>query len=214
MPIKMEGHTRRNGLNRRVFVGAAAIASTTPLMITPAAAAKTPAAIEGPYYPSPHMRFEDTDYDLTVIRGSSQKAQGTILDLRGRVVDKDGTYARGAKVEIWQCDANGRYIHSWDFGVTSRDPAFQGYGEVTTGYDGRFYFRTIRPVAYTGRTPHIHMKVTHKGETLTTQFYVAGDSGNRRDRLYRRMPEAERQLVTLNLVPVSGGLQSSVTIYL
>lgn len=212
--MKPESGARRNGVNRRVFVTGAAIAGTTPLLINPAQAARTPAAVEGPYYPAPHMRFEDTDHDLTIIRGSRQRAQGTILDLRGRVVDKDGSYARAAKVEIWQCDANGRYIHSWDLGVTIRDPAFQGYGQVTTGNDGRFHFRTIRPVAYTGRTPHIHMKVTHRDTSLTTQFYVADDPGNRRDRLYRRMSEAERQLVTLNLAQAQGGLQSSVTIYL
>ncbi len=201
-------------ITRRSLITGGVIVLASPVLVGEAQAARTPSAIEGPYYPLPEMRFADTDYDLTLIRGADRRAQGTPLELRGRVLDRQGSYARGARVELWQCDANGRYIHNRDFGFAARDRAFQGYGQVMTGQDGRFLFRTIRPVAYFGRTPHIHMKVTYAGSTLTTQFYIADDEGNLRDRLYRRMSEAERQLVTLNLVQGASTLQSSVTIYL
>lgn len=61
-----------------------------------------------------------------------------MLDEHGRPVAK-------ARVEIWQCDANGRYRHPGDRGGAPQDPNFQGYGELTTAADGAYRFRTIRP---------------------------------------------------------------------
>src|SRR5690606_40476026 len=54
-----------------------------------------------------------------------------------------------AVVEIWQCDANGVYLHPGDRGP--RDQGFQGYGRTVTDGGGSYRFRTIRPVAYGGR---------------------------------------------------------------
>ena len=82
-------------------------------------------------------------------------------------------------VEIWQCDADGIYNHPGDDGQKRRDAAFQGYGRAEVDGDGRYAFRTIRPVAYPGRTPHIHFKVHAPGAgRLTTQMYVAGEPQN------------------------------------
>ena len=62
------------------------------------------------------------------------------------------------------------------------DAAFQGYGRVQVDAAGRYAFRTIRPVAYPGRTPHIHFKVHAPGiGRLTTQMYVAGERLNASD---------------------------------
>ena len=93
-----------------------------------------------------------------------------------------GETVRGAMVEIWQCDARGIYNHPGDSGQRRRDAAFQGYGRVEVDAGGRYAFRTIRPVAYPGRTPHIHFKVHAPGVgRLTTQMYVAGERQNAAD---------------------------------
>ncbi|HEX3135805.1 MAG TPA: intradiol ring-cleavage dioxygenase, partial [Planctomycetota bacterium] len=71
------------------------------------------------------------------------------------------------------------------------------------GDDGAYRFRTIRPVAYPGRTPHIHVKI-RQGETelLTTQCYVNGDPGNERDGILRSITDpALRRSVVVDFTP-------------
>ena len=162
------------------------------------AAVRTPAASEGPFYPTTGMRFEDVDNDLVKISGAVRQAGGEVVRIGGRVLDADGTPLAGARVEIWQCDVKGRYLHRADFGWGSRDKGFQGFGRDVTGADGAFAFRTIKPVPYSGRTPHIHVKVLHRErERLTTQLYLPDHPSNQHDGLYRRIPPAQRDLVTL-----------------
>ncbi|PLX45679.1 MAG: protocatechuate 3,4-dioxygenase, partial [Hyphomicrobiales bacterium] len=120
--------------------------------------APTPAATEGPFYPSPDMRLKDTDNDLVKIEGAVREAGGEVIFLTGRVLSRSGQPLEGARVEIWQCDVNRRYLHRGDHGA-ARDGGFQGFGHDITGADGSYRFRTIMPVPYPGRTPHIHVKV-------------------------------------------------------
>ena len=92
---------------------------------------------------------------------------------------------KNAVVEIWQCDANGVYLHTADSGMKKdkQDKNFQGFGRFVTGSTGEYYFRTIKPVPYPGRpAPHIHFKVK-KGdrELLTSQINIAGHPGNKVD---------------------------------
>ena len=100
-----------NPARRRVvlWLGATALA---PLAVTPVLAEDrppTPRLTEGPFYPNTFPR--DTDADLTHVEGRAGVAQGTVLDVSGRVVDRTGRPRAGAKVEIWQCDATGQYHH-------------------------------------------------------------------------------------------------------
>ncbi|MGI9456654.1 MAG: hypothetical protein ACR2NU_08835 [Aeoliella sp.] len=60
-----------------------------------------------------------------------------------------------AVVEIWQVDGKGAYLHSRGESGQGREPNFQGFGRFLTGKSGEYYFRTIKPVRYPGRTPHI-----------------------------------------------------------
>ena len=160
---------------------------------------RTPSSSEGPFYPVEGMRFDDIDNDLVKVRSRVEEAGGEVIMLSGRVLDQSGNPVSGARVEIWQCDVNGRYLHHGDSGRTERDPAFQGFGHDLSGADGRYSFRTIKPVPYTGRTPHIHVKVLlNNRESLTTQFYLSDHPDNQRDWLYRRIPEARREQVTMN----------------
>lgn len=161
------------------------------------AAISTPRGSEGPFYPTPGMRFEDVDNDLVKITSEVKQAGGEVVALTGRVLDKSGNPIVGARVEIWQCDVKGRYLHRGDSGG-NRDPAFQGFGHDVSAADGGYSFRTIKPVPYTGRTPHIHVKVLiDNQELLTTQFYLPNHPDNKRDWLYRQVPQASRDLVTL-----------------
>ena len=175
---------------------------TLPVSGLARAVIPTPSGSEGPFYPTTRMRFNDIDNDLVKIDGEVERAGGEIVMLTGRVLDSAGNPVAGARVEIWQCDANGRYLHRGDSGWNSRDPAFQGFGHDLTGADGSYSFRTIKPVPYAGRTPHIHVKVLLANrERLTTQFYLPDHPGNRNDWLYQRVPQAKRELVTMNFIP-------------
>ena len=137
----------------------------------------TPRDAEGPFYPT--RIPTEADADLTRVAGRNAPAKGTPLELSGRVFSTDGKPISGAKVELWQCDALGRYHHV-DGDPGTRDENFQGYGVVTTDADGRYAFRTIRPVPYGGRPPHLHFKLAHaRAQPLTTQLYPRGESAER-----------------------------------
>ena len=181
-----------NKYRRKLLLGLAALPLST------LAATRTPPGAEGPFYPTGSMRFHDNDNDLVKIDGAVESAGGEIVRLQGRVLDTDGKPLVGARVEIWQCDVRGRYLHKGDRGSSSRDPGFQGFGKSITNADGEYWFRTIKPVPYTGRTPHIHVKVWIEGrDRLTTQFYLPDHPHNQRDWLYRNVPEDKRDQVTM-----------------
>jgi protocatechuate 3,4-dioxygenase beta subunit len=201
--------SRRTLLTR----GAGLLAATAaPAWLTPALAQTalrpTPSQTEGPYYPV--TLPADTDFDL-LRSGSVAYGKGQPAWVEGVVTDTRGVPVAGAVVEIWQCDQAGHYHHPGDGGRA--DPAFQGFGQVTVGRDGRYRFRTLRPAPYSGRTPHIHVKVKlDRQELLTTQMYVAGDPGNERDFLWRRLGEQGQAALTRSFVPGSDGLRAEFPI--
>ena len=189
---------------RRVFLQR--LATATAVAAAPSWAASallTPEQTAGPFYP-PELPLDD-DNDLVHVAGQEKPAQGLKTDLTGRILDRNGTPLDDVRIEIWQCDANGRYRHPRDPGQQPIDPGFQGIGHTVTDAAGRYRFLTIRPVPYPGRTPHIHVAVYPKGEPpFVTQLYVAGESRNEEDFLYRRIATESRHLVTVPFEPVSG----------
>jgi protocatechuate 3,4-dioxygenase beta subunit len=185
------------------LIGAPALWLGARAQQTPARRA-TPAQTEGPFYPV--QLPQDSDNDL-LRNGTLNYGRGQPARVEGSVVDLDGRPVAGAQVEIWQCDDQGHYHHPGD--GARADPAFQGFGRVTVGADGRYAFRTIRPVAYSGRAPHIHVKVKLGArELLTTQLYVEGDSGNARDGIWRRLDATDRAAVTVPFVASADGVQA------
>jgi protocatechuate 3,4-dioxygenase beta subunit len=161
----------------------------------------TPAQTEGPFYP--RTIPADRDADLTQVAGHGTTAQGTRLYFAGRVVTRDGRAHAGATVELWQCDVFGHYHHVGDEG-SPRDDGFQGYGIATTDADGRYAFKTIRPVAYGGRVAHLHLKVrTASGAALTTQVYIEGDTADR-DPVLAGSPKGTREQLTMALAAALG----------
>jgi len=165
------------------------------------------AMTEGPFYPPQRWRGDDGDWDadLATVRRGGQvlQARGELLGLSLRVLDTQGRAIDGAQVEIWQCDALAAYRHpSVAATPGSFDPGFQGFGAGHSASDGTLAFRTIRPVPYPGRTPHIHVKLRHAsfGE-VTSQLFVADDPGNARDFLWRQLGAADRGALAMVLRP-------------
>lgn len=193
---------------RRLFLASAALASAH-FAVRGAFAddlTRTPKQTEGPFYPD---RLPlDTDNDLLVLNDSLTPAVGTVVHLTGTVTDVKGTPLRNALVEIWQCDANGVYLHSADSGgkKDKQDKQFQGFGRFLTGSKGEYYFRTIKPVPYPGRTPHIHVKVKRGGkELLCTQCYNKGEPQNARDGVLRGIRDPKQlAAVMVDWQPVAG----------
>jgi protocatechuate 3,4-dioxygenase beta subunit len=115
-----------------------------------------------------------------------------------------GSPIQNAVVEIWQVDNRGVYLHSADSGRRQRDTNFQGFGRCATGRKGEYYFRTIKPVPYSGRTPHIHVMVKKGGrELLTTQIFLNGHPQNKSDMVFRGIRDPiDRELVLVDFKPV------------
>lgn len=194
---------RINASRRYLIAGTIGSFATLAASKTLLAAAlpTTPRQTAGPFYPN--VMPLDTDNDLVRVQGRAAHAVGEICHVFGRVLDTAGRPLSGARVEIWQCDANGRYIHTSDARRGGRDENFQGYGVAVTAADGGYRFRTIKPVPYGSRTPHIHFAIKGEGfDGLVTQMYIAGEPRNDRDFLYRRIGGPERQrLLTVDLEP-------------
>jgi protocatechuate 3,4-dioxygenase, beta subunit len=191
---------------RRAFVGSLALGAVA--FWTPGVFAeelvRTPRQTEGPFYPNKLPL--DTDNDLLVVNDGITPAVGEVTYLTGRILDAKGDPVRSALVEIWQVDNNGAYIHTKDPHGENHDKNFQGFGRFLTSSTGEYYFRTIKPVLYTGRTRHIHFKIKRGSkELLTTQCYVKGEPANERDGIYRsiRDPKA-RESVTVDFTPLPG----------
>jgi protocatechuate 3,4-dioxygenase beta subunit len=190
--------------NRRGFLSA--VAAGAAAFSVPGAFAdelvRTPRQTEGPFYPD-HLPL-DTDNDLLIINDGITPAVGEITHLTGRILDAKGNPVKNALVEIWQVDHNGSYIHSGDPNREKHDGNFQGFGRFLTASAGEYYFRTIRPVPYPGRTPHIHFKVRRGGkELLTTQCYIQGEARNERDGIFRAIRgQKARDAVLVDFKPI------------
>jgi protocatechuate 3,4-dioxygenase, beta subunit len=195
-------------LSRRVFlstfaVGAAAF--TVPgLFADEIERVRTPPQTEGPFYPDKLPL--DTDNDLLIVNDAITPAVGEITHLSGKILDAKGEPVRNALVEIWQVDNKGVYLHSDSANRKQRDENFQGFGRFLTGSSGEYYFRTVKPVPYPGRTPHIHFKVKKgRKELITTQCYVKGEPGNARDGILQSIRDAKaREAVLVDFAPVKG----------
>lgn len=186
------------GLTRRAIVIGAGLAAVIGRRgFAAGVLTATPAQTAGPFYPE---RLPlDSDADLVTVSGRGAPASGTVTHVFGRVLDPQGRPVTGARVEIWQCDAFGHYHHPLD--GDGADANFQGYGRSESDAAGAYRFRTIRPVVYGSRTPHIHFKVSAPGfPALTTQMYIEGEPRNASDFILSRIadPRArERVIVAL-----------------
>jgi protocatechuate 3,4-dioxygenase beta subunit len=204
---KRPSYFSRRGFLNRLAIGGAALGASA--FMAPGAFAaelvRTPEQTEGPFYPDKLPL--DTDNDLLIVNDSITQAVGEITHLSGRILDAKGDPIRNAVVEIWQVDNNAIYLHSRGGSREKRDANFQGYGRFLTSSTGEYYFRTIKPVPYPGRTPHIHFAVKTRGrqEKFTTQCYVKGHPNNARDGVLRGIHDAkQKESVLIDFAAVPG----------
>lgn len=211
--ISMNSSNPTSAADRRRFLRRIALVST--FFAVPGALARelrrTPSQTEGPFYPD---RLPlDTDNDLLVLNDALTPAVGTVTWLSGRILDTRGKPIRNATVEIWQCDNHGAYLHSGSDQRDKRDGNFQGFGRFVTGSNGEYLFRTIKPVPYPGRTPHIHFAVKSKGrEKFTTQCYVRGEPLNAKDGIWSGVTDPkQRDAITVPFLPLRGSRTGELT---
>lgn len=131
----------------------------------------------GPFFPVAHNK--DVDADLTSIEGRSGVARGEIIEVTGRVLDRDGKPVPGARLDIWQANAAGRYLHKGDTHDAPLDMNFQGFAQLKADGDGRYRIRTVHPGYYPAsgyqRASHIHFMVDGDNSRLVTQMYFEND---------------------------------------
>lgn len=170
---------------------------------------RTPDQILGPFYPISNKpeRVED----LTHVPGGNGRARGQLLSVTGRVLTTAGEPVSGARIEIWQANAAGRYAHPDDTNPAPLDPNFQGYTVLKTGADGSYRFQTIKPGAYpagpnTIRPPHIHFDLSGTHDRLVTQMYFDGDPYNEKDRFLQSVLRPEALMVKLR--PATGASEA------
>ena len=172
---------------------------------------RTPKQTEGPFYPD-HLPL-DTDNDLLVLNNSLTPAVGEVTWLSGRILDARGEPMRNAVVEIWQCDNNGAYLHTKTGNKEKQDANFQGFGRFVTGSTGEYLFRTIKPVPYPGRAPHVHFKIKQSNkDLLVTQCYIKGHAGNEKDGVWKNINDVkQRDSVTIDFSPLKGSRIGELT---
>src|SRR5262245_34301063 len=100
---------------------------------------------------------------------------GERMTVGGYVLSNDCQPAARALVELWHADESGSYDNS----------GYKLRGHQFTDAQGRWWFDTIVPGLYPGRTRHYHVKVRRPGGiVLTTQLYFPGEPGNERDGIF------------------------------
>ena len=159
-------------MQRRQFLGLFGLLAT-PFELLAANRKPTPEDVEGPFYPVVPIPVRSN-----LIRQNDDLV-GQPIQLAGRVLNRKGNALSNLKVEIWQCDGRGVYEHPSQDGYEQFDSNFDGFGAQLTNEQGYYQFTTLYPVPYTGRPPHIHVKLRHQGQVLlTTQLYLKGSTGN------------------------------------
>ncbi|MBX9588279.1 MAG: protocatechuate 3,4-dioxygenase subunit beta [Hyphomonadaceae bacterium] len=167
-------------------------APTRPLVIIP----QTLSELTGPVYG--HSDVGSGEADLT--RQHARMPLGERIIVNGHVLDEAGRAVPNTLVEIWQCNAAGRYIHETDQHPAPLDPNFTGAGRVVTDADGHYQFTTIKPGAYPWRNHHnawrpAHIHLSLFGPSfltrLVTQMYFPGDPLFPFDPIYNSVTDAK-----------------------
>jgi protocatechuate 3,4-dioxygenase beta subunit len=166
-------------------------APAQPLVLLP----HTLSELTGPVFG--HDRVEPGAADLTKQHEAAPLGERIIVS--GRVLDEDGRAIPETLIEIWQCNAAGRYAHRMDTHDAPLDPNFSGYGRILTDKDGVYSFTTVKPGAYPWRNhpnawrpAHIHLSLfgLAMATRLVTQMYFPGDPLLAHDPIFNSTPDA------------------------
>ena len=175
-------------ISRRAFAaGAIATAAGASSVTAQTITAGSPL---GPFFPTGYRG--ETDADLTRIAGQAERASGQVIEVMGRVLDRHGNPLSGARLDIWQANAFGKYDHPQDTSDRPLDPNFQGFATIHTGTDGGWKLTTIKPGSYSAgigqRTPHIHMDVNGVSSRSILQMYFPEEvEANKEDALFKNL---------------------------
>lgn len=157
-------------------------------------------ALTGPAFGEEYVGALDDD--LTRNGRVNGEPLGERIIVTGQVLDEHGQAVPHTLVEIWQCNAAGRYVHKKDLHDAPLDPNFIGAGRCLTDGEGRYRFTTIKPAAYpwgnhpnAWRPPHIHFSLFGPSIStrLVTQMYFPGDPLLPHDPIYLSAPEGARE---------------------
>src|SRR6266702_2883774 len=200
-----DGISRRRALGMAVAAGGWAMFGSVSAALAQALR-RTPDQILGPFYPVVKPRHQGAD--LTVLPGKPGRAAGQVIYVMGRVVNLEGQPVKGARIELWQANTHGRYIHPSDTNPAPLDPNFEGFAAQTTDPEGRYRFKTIKPGAYPAnptwmRPPHLHFDVTGKLNRVVTQMYFPGEPLNDKDILLQNIRANKEGLIAKVLPPTS-----------
>ena len=201
----------RQRLSRRHVLGMAIAAGGLSLSgaassVFAQALKRTPGEILGPFYPV--LRSVEKTADLTALPGKPGRAAGQVIYVMGRVLNVEGQPVRGARVELWQANTHGRYVHPSDTNPAPLDPGFEGFGVQETDAEGRYRFKTIKPGAYPAtpnwmRPPHLHFEVTGRINRVITQMYFPGEPLNDKDVLLQNIRANRDGLIAKVLPPTA-----------
>jgi protocatechuate 3,4-dioxygenase, beta subunit len=194
--------TRRQLLAMSLAASGSVLAARLDPLFAETVKKPTPEQVMGPFYPV--IKPPDQDADLTVIAGKPGKAKGQVINLMGRVFDVNGKPMPGVRLEIWQANTYGRYLHPSDTHDAPLDPNFQGSGVLVTDAEGRYWFKTVKPGSYPvykgwQRPPHIHFEITGRTNQLVTQMYFEGEPLNEKDLIYK--DTMDKELLLTKLMP-------------
>lgn len=198
--------SRRELIRLCGLVSAGCAAGAPPIAAAQTETRRTPTQVLGPF--DRVVKPRDQDADLTMIAGRSARAEGQIVQLAGRVINRHGRPVTGARIEMWQANRHGRYRHPSDRNPAPLDPNFEGFALLRTDAEGRYRFTTIKPGPYpedsgTMRAPHIHFDVIGRANRLVTQMYFAGESLNDTDR-FLATAARNRDCLIVPFTPSSG----------
>jgi hydroxyquinol 1,2-dioxygenase len=156
----------------------------------PSSAEATESTVFGPFF------VEDAP-EVPLGGDIAHGAKGTPCWVSGRVRSTDGTPLEGARIEVWEADADGFYD------VQYEGNRIAGRGRLSSGEAGEYRFWSVRPAAYgipddgpvgellaaagrgSMRPAHLHFKVDAPGHrTLITHIFIAGDEYLDRDAVF------------------------------
>lgn len=167
----------------------------------------SPSQTIGPFF---HFALTTND-DLGRLAGPG--AQGERIRLVCRVLDGDGAAVTDAMVELWQADAGGKYNHPEDAQAKTPDPAFRGFGRLSTDADGACMFETVKPGRAPGcqaalQAPHVNVSIFARGllQRLVTRIYFAGDPANPEDEVLALAPPDRRDTLMAHPDPEHPGV--------
>ena len=180
-------------ISRRTFAGAGIATAGLVLASGVRASQLKPLTAESPMGPFFPLEVPaDSDADMTWLKGHSTRASGQVVEISGRVLDLKGNPIAGARLDLWQANAAGRYAHPSDIAKAPLDPHFQGFASIVSDSKGDWRIVTVKPAGYDSpighRPPHIHFDVRGRAHRNVAQLYFPEDAeGNAKDLLYKAL---------------------------